>query len=351
MYLAYKELMHSKARYLLMILVIFLVSYLIYFLSGLAFGLAHNNRSAVDQWHAQSVVVSKFANKNLTASQLTQATLPKSLQTSDTRQPVSESMGVSEAHKVKTDVTVMGIHFNGFLAPTLIKGHRAKSAHQIVVDESLLTGKLRMGDSITLNGNETKYQIVGVTQNNRFSTLPVVFMPLHSYQQFKQSPGLVNAIVIKDKQHIKSSDKFQQLSTKTFIQNLPGYSAEVSTFALMIGALFVIIAFIIGIFMYIMTIEKTPLYGVMRAQGISSRQLVGQLMGQSFLLGVVGIGLGLIANLATTAVLPSSMPYYASGWLTTGFSAGLLVMVLLGAAVSIVRIIRIDPLDAIGGRA
>jgi putative ABC transport system permease protein len=45
------------------------------------------------------------------------------------------------------------------------------------------------------------------------------------------------------------------------------------------------------------------------------------------------------------------MPYYASSWLTTGFSAGLLVMVLLGAAVSIVRIIRIDPLDAIGGRA
>lgn len=351
MFLAYKEMLRSKGRYLLMILVIVLVSYLIYFLSGLSFGLANNNRSAIDRWDANSVVISKYANNSLASSKISQAALPATLKTTKNRQPVSESMAVSAHNNHDTNVTVLGINFKGFLAPALISGRQAKTSHEIVVDQSLLTKGLKKGRAITLNGGKQHYKIVGVTKNNRFSTLPVVFMPVKNYQSFTGTPGQISGIVFKNAEKSTLGKTYQRLSIQKLINKLPGYSAEVSTFELMIGSLFVIIAFIIGIFMYIMTIEKTQMYGVMRAQGISGGRIVKTLLSQSFLIGVVGIGIGLILNQLTMLAIPDTMPYYSSGVLVAGASAILLVMVILGAMVSIWRINRIDPLDAIGGES
>ena len=43
---------------------------------------------------------------------------------------------------------------------------------------------------------------------------------------------------------------------QTFISTLPGYTAQVLTFSLMIGFLIMIVAFVLGIFIYVLTIQK-----------------------------------------------------------------------------------------------
>ncbi len=48
MFLAYKEIIHNKARYLLVMATFVLIAYLVFFLTGLATGLARNNRTAID---------------------------------------------------------------------------------------------------------------------------------------------------------------------------------------------------------------------------------------------------------------------------------------------------------------
>lgn len=65
--------------------------------------------------------------------------------------------------------------------------------------------------------------------------------------------------------NVKSYDK------QTFINKLPGYTAQNSTFELMIGFLFVISLIIIAVFLYILTMQKMPNYAVLRAQGIPSK--------------------------------------------------------------------------------
>lgn len=50
MFLAINEMKHSKLRYALVIGVVFLIAYLVFFLTGLAYGLAQENRTAVDKW-------------------------------------------------------------------------------------------------------------------------------------------------------------------------------------------------------------------------------------------------------------------------------------------------------------
>ena len=60
---------YSKGRYVLVVLVMVLIAWLIFILSGLANGLAQN-RLAVDQWQTNQVVLSKEANSNLNVSVL-----------------------------------------------------------------------------------------------------------------------------------------------------------------------------------------------------------------------------------------------------------------------------------------
>ena len=53
MFLALNEIMHSKLRYALVAGVMFLIVLLgIFFGPGLAYGLAQDNRTAVDKWEA-----------------------------------------------------------------------------------------------------------------------------------------------------------------------------------------------------------------------------------------------------------------------------------------------------------
>ena len=68
MFLAWNEMKHSKLRYGLVVGVIFLIAYLVFFLTGLANGLAQTNRSAVDSWKSDSVILNEQANKNLRMS-------------------------------------------------------------------------------------------------------------------------------------------------------------------------------------------------------------------------------------------------------------------------------------------
>ena len=68
MFLAFKEIVYSRGRYRMVVAVVFLITYMVFFLSSLSVGLARLNRLALDQWGAQSVVLSEYANKNFFVS-------------------------------------------------------------------------------------------------------------------------------------------------------------------------------------------------------------------------------------------------------------------------------------------
>ena len=55
MFLAWNEIKKNKLRFTLIVGVLMLVSYLVFFLSGLATGLASLNREAVDKWDATAM--------------------------------------------------------------------------------------------------------------------------------------------------------------------------------------------------------------------------------------------------------------------------------------------------------
>lgn len=75
MFLSLKEIFYYKTRYTLIATIIFLVSYVVFILSGLSTGLANQFKQAVVDWNAEKIVLSDSSNNILSASQISKAEL------------------------------------------------------------------------------------------------------------------------------------------------------------------------------------------------------------------------------------------------------------------------------------
>ena len=356
MFLALNEIMHSKLRYALVAGVMFLIAYLVFFLTGLAYGLAQDNRTAVDKWEADSIVLSKDANSNLGMSMITKKIAEeveggKVAYLAQTPGVVTSKDSTEEG---KINVSFLGIDKNQFIMPNLVEGKAFDNDDEAVGDISLKEEYgLAIGDTVKLSGSDKTFKLTGFTDHAKFNVSPVLYTTINAYQEIRfekedtSENARINAIVVRGKISNLPED-LEQIKISKFINELPGYNAQVLTFGFMIGFLIVIAAIVIGIFIYVLTMQKINIFGVMKAQGITGGFIARSVVAQTFILSFVGILLGLLGTVGTSLVLPDAVPFQ-SNWLFFGvISLLMLVVAVLGALFSVRTIVKIDPLKAIG---
>ncbi|HHA5417747.1 TPA: ABC transporter permease, partial [Enterococcus faecium] len=348
--------MHSKLRYALVAGVMFLIAYLVFFLTGLAYGLAQDNRTAVDKWEADSIVLSKDANSNLGMSMITKKIAEeveggKVAYLAQTPGVVTSKDSTEEG---KINVSFFGIDKNQFIMPNLVEGKAFDNDDEAVGDISLKEEYgLAVGDTVKLSGSDKTFKLTGFTDHAKFNVSPVLYTTINAYQEIRfekedtSENARINAIVVRGKISNLPED-LEQIKISKFINELPGYNAQVLTFGFMIGFLIVIAAIVIGIFIYVLTMQKINIFGVMKAQGITGGFIARSVVAQTFILSFVGILLGLLGTVGTSLVLPDAVPFQ-SNWLFFGvISLLMLVVAVLGALFSVRTIVKIDPLKAIG---
>ncbi|HHA4367434.1 TPA: ABC transporter permease [Enterococcus faecium] len=356
MFLALNEIMHSKLRYALVAGVMFLIAYLVFFLTGLAYGLAQDNRTAVDKWEADSIVLSKDANSNLGMSMITKKTAEeveggKVAYLAQTPGVVTSKDSTDEG---KINVSFFGIDKDQFIMPNLVEGKAFNNDDEAIGDSSLKEEYgLAVGDRVKLSGSDKTFKLTGFTDHAKFNVSPVLYTTINAYQQIRfekedtSENARINAIVVRGKINDLPED-LEQIKISKFINELPGYNAQVLTFGFMIGFLIVIAAIVIGIFIYVLTMQKINIFGVMKAQGITGGFIARSVVAQTFILSFVGILIGLVGTVGTSLVLPDAVPFQ-SNWLFFGvISLLMLVVAVLGALFSVRTIVKIDPLKAIG---
>lgn len=349
MYLAIKEMFQNKLRYSLILTTIFLIAFMVFFMTSLAIGLVRNNRAAVDNWQATGVVLSDYANDNLTASFMPEKTYKDKI--SADAVPMGYMFAVTNLvnDSEKVNISIFGQEWDSFIAPTLTEGRYPEGDEEVVVDQSFENYGIKLGDAIQLNGSETDYKIVGLTQGNKFFTEPVVFTNLTTYWTLRGSlktDRSISALVLKNDLEV-TGDGLKQISVQKMISKIPGYTPQVNVFSGMILAMIIITGLIVGIFVYIITIQKLGLYGIMRAQGIQIKIIVWSLFCQILLLSGMGIGLALLAIGGVILVLPATFFFYPS-WLSYSvLSLVISLMALLGGVISLPRLLKVDPITAI----
>ena len=316
------------------------------------------NRSSIDHWKADTVLLSSEANKSIGLSNLKLS--DKESLSADNVEPFSQMVTVAMTEKnsneaVKQKVSIFGVNNGSFLIPPVIQGRTFEAKNEVVIEKSLSEKEgYSIGDTIKTANSDTELKIVGYTEKSRFNVAPVIYMNINDFQVLKYGDKksidkpIINAFVVKGELKDYDSSIFQKVSIADFINELPGYSAQILTFGLMIGFLIVISAIIIGIFMYVLTIQKTPIFGIMKAQGISNGIIGISVLSQTFLLSLVGSILGLVGTWGTSLVLPSAVPFLGNGLYYSVIFVSLIIFSLIGTLFSVLAIRKIDPLKAIG---
>ncbi|MHC5269394.1 FtsX-like permease family protein [Enterococcus sp. LJL98] len=356
MFLALNEIRHSKLRYGLIIGVMFLIAYLVFFLTGLAYGLAQENRMAVDKWGADVIFLSKDANSTLGMSMIPQKRFDEV--EAEEKALLAQTPGIVAKlghEEEQMTVSFFGVKEDQFLMPEVTEGRGFHAVDEGVADASLQkTDGLKLGDRLKLAGQEKEITIVGFTEKAKFNVSPVIYTTIETYQEIRfekqdTSPeARVNGIVVRGQIKDYPKEELEEISIPTFINDLPGYRAQVLTFGFMIGFLIVIAAIVIGIFIYVLTMQKVNIFGVMKAQGISTKYIATSVVIQTLLLALAGVGLGLLGTYATALGLPTAVPFASNIFYFIGIAVLMVIFALMGALFSVRTIVKIDPLKAIG---
>ncbi|MDO5720158.1 MAG: ABC transporter permease [Actinomycetaceae bacterium] len=361
MFLALREIRHSPARFILITTVVFLVSYLTYFLTGLAFGLASSYTEAIDQWDVRSVVLQKNANGNSLASRISTETLEQIDMDEGEKLLLMPTVinlpDAEENEDPRKSIFVFGLDMDGPLAPDVAEGDFPANQHDILLDGSLRAHGFQIGDTLSLPEFDTRWTISGFTEGTRFQASPTVLLTVEQYREIllpelMPNPEALGANILLLPTTAKNEDVYtdrdlEVMSLDEFIGELPGYNAQVLTFSLMIGSLIIIISFVLGIFVYVLTLQKKNIFGIMKAQGVRTSYIVISGAIQTLLLTATGLFLGLILTAITAVFLPETVPFRIEPILYGAVTGAFLLFTLVGGLFPIRAISRIDPIKAI----
>ncbi|NFV90004.1 ABC transporter permease [Staphylococcus aureus] len=349
MFLAWNEIRRNKLKFGLIIGVLTMISYLLFLLSGLANGLINMNKEGIDKWQADAIVLNKDANQTVQQSVFNKKDIENKYKKQATLKQTGEI--VSNGHQ-KDNVLVFGVEKSSLLVPSLIEGHKATKDNEVLADETLKNKGFKIGDTLSLSQSDEKLHIVGFTESAKYNASPVIFT--NDATIAKINPRLtgdkINAVVVRDTnwKDKKLNQELEAVSINDFIENLPGYKPQNLTLNFMISFLFVISATVICIFLYVMTLQKTSLFGILKAQGFTNGYLANVVISQTLILALFGTAFGLLLTGVTGAFLPDAVPVKFDVLTLLVFAIVLMIVSVLGSLFSILTIRKIDPLKAIG---
>jgi putative ABC transport system permease protein len=365
MFLALREMRHSRAKYLMIAVIMLLISFLVLFVTGLAKGLSYANISALENMKANGFVVQDTAEGRFRSSQLSESDLKAVREVTGGQK--ADYLGVQSASIAapldgkKLDVTLFAVDMDGSLAPKVVEGSPLTNtaAGSIIADNKLKEKGILLGDAVTDSQTGLSFVVSGFTENSSYSHMPVVYMNGLDWMKIKTSGGKsspelsFNAIAVT-----ADSDALPRLETQLpglellsknqAVSSVPGYSAEQGSLTMMIVFLYVISAIVLSVFFYVLTIQKTVQLGILKAMGIKPLYLSWSVVAQVLVLSAVSLAASLTLTGVTAAALPASMPFHMD-WKTMLLSGILFLGVaLVGSLLSVWQVGKVDALEAIG---
>ena len=356
MLLAWKEIKHNKKKYLLIELILVLLIFMVLFLSGLTNGLGRAVSATISNMPAESFVLSSDSEDMLALSNIDKEQY-KSIQKKSNFDTAGFSVfrsTVSNDDVEKLNVIYFGIETDKFLSPEIIDGKQlSKGTHEIVLDSSFKENGIQIGDVIRDSGTDYEFTVVGFAKDAMYSHVAVGFISSESYEEMRKSsiPGYelsYNAIAVNGVTDLHL-DNLEVLSKAAVIQELPGYAAEQMTIQMILWVLLVISAVILGVFFYILTMQKQSQYGVLKAIGMKMAEINAIMMSQILMLSVFGVVIGNSLAFLMASVLPDAMPFYLKSADALLISCVFVLISLLFGLFSTRYVAKVDPLMVIGG--
>ena len=219
-----------------------------------------------------------------------------------------------------------------------------------------------VGSSVTIS-NKT-YKVVGTYETGNFMDDRGIVMSLNSLQNITNNTGEVSLIIVKaangtDSSALESKIKRNYPNELTTSSSLSGMnrmnngldvinsgSWAISLLAMLVGGIIVIITMMKAVS------ERTREIGVLRAIGWTQKRIIAMIMGESLVLSlmavVVGlvVGVGLVEILSASQILRGIIPSFSLLLILKGIGVALLLGIL-GGIYPAYRASRLSPTEAL----
>lgn len=372
MRLALRELRRRPGRFAIATVILTLIAILLMFLGGLLDGLVSASTGAFRAQQGDLIVYSSTSRDSLVRSRIEP----------DVRAEVEAADGVDATGGL--DSVQLGGRLDGrdprdLLAVVLFGYELAPEglpdtppeAGKVYADDALEAEGVEVGTTIALGPARTPVEVVGFVSDSRFNGQGSLWGSSETWAavvganrpDITLADGVVQALVVRTTEGVAAADVADRIdagtdgatSTLTIteaIEALPGVSQQRSVFNQIIGVTAVIAIVVVALFFALLTVERTGLYGVLKAIGASSGTLFAGVVLQAVVVTLVASAIGVAASLLLDVVIPAgTIPFVATTSRLVSSVIVLLVAAVVGCAFSLRRVLRVDPAAAIGGAA
>lgn len=360
--IALREILRRRVQFGLISLIVGLIVFLVVMISALGTGLMSAMSGAVRAWPADVIVFSASSNRSFLRSELT----------ADAVGRVASAPGVESVARVGylpatiegptgdlTDATLFGVD----AAALGLADAAGPGPNEILADHTFLRESgLNVGDRVVLRNALRRFDltIAGEVHRGQFLGLPTVYASMETWRSIRYAnnptppdasvalvqvaPGSLAAAV----DAIDVDADLTALSKDAAINAIGGVKQQnqvvqtIELFGFVIGAL------VIGIFFYVLTMQKTGQIAIFKAIGASNLYVFRQLVEQVLLVTAIGVAFGVPLAVLASAAIPEQVPLELTARDVITGVAGILVTGLIGSLFSGRHVVGVDPMTALG---
>ncbi len=354
------ELRRQPSRFLVATVVLAFLATLLMFLGGLLDGLYLGSTGAIRAQQADVIVYSASARDSFLRSRIT----------AEERAQVEAAAGVERVGglgfvllgaQVPGETEIANVAVAGYETPP--KGvPEPPPDGKGIADSRLEDAGASKGDIILVGPQQTPIEIIGFVDDTSYLLQSSVWVNLSTWREVQNanrpdatvSDDIVQALVVSGSGDlITSIDTATAGATKTLTKDdavlaLPGVKQQRSTFNQIIYSTLVVVLAVVGLFFSLLTLERLGLYGVLKAIGASTRRLFAGVVLQAVIVAIIAFVIGSLLAVGAAAALPASVPLQLTPSRFLSTFIGLLVAAVLGSAVSLRKVTKVDPASAIG---
>jgi putative ABC transport system permease protein len=354
------------SRFLTATLVLVLIAMLLMLLGGLLDGLISRATSAVTAQRADLVVFSSTAEKSLLRSRITP----------EQRAQVADVRGVERVGGLGVTQLAARVPGNGprDLADVAVFGYQVAPSGvpappgpgKVYADRILEADGVETGMTLKLGPARTPVEVLGFVDATSYSGAGALWASPSTWRAVQDAnrpgasvgPGVFQVLVVQSDGDAtavaRRIDAATRGSTTTVskseaVDAIGGVRQQRSVFNQIIGVTVIIAVVVVALFFALLTVERTSLYGVLKAIGARSRTLFGGVMLQAVVVSVIAALVGaLFATLFDALIPPGALPYELLPRRLLFSSVALVLASIVGSAFSLRRVLRVDPASAIG---
>ena len=363
MRIAWNEITYQPKKFVLIEFLIATLMFMVVFLSGLTNGLAASVSAQIENYGPLTYILSTDSEGVIPYSSVTDNDIEalEALGSSDYAGLVIQRATISRVNDSNTlDITYFATdhNTNGTLEPAVIDSDVSASdlkVNEIILDRAFEDEGIRAGDAVIDKISKQELTVVAFAKNANYGYSDIGFVSAQTYSAMRRSTDpnyqwqaqtltTSNKIAADDlPSHLMVADRQQ------VIDKIPGYKAQNLTLKMITWVLLVASSSILGVFFYILTLQKLRQFGVLKAIGMPMRTITYIQISQLTIISIIGVVIGLGLAAAMAPFLPSTVPSIMTLADSVTVAISFVVTSILCGALSLLKIKKVDPIEVIGG--